>query len=174
VTPEPAADRETSDGPGTGAPAAASDAIEALETALTALIRRANLPRTHDWLLKRAQAPLERAAYMTLARLADLAPSRLGTVSEALGVDASTASRQVSALERDGLVERTTDPDDGRASLLAITPGGAQTLDLLRVARRQALAELVADWSPEDIRAFGDLAARFARELATISDSSTS
>jgi DNA-binding MarR family transcriptional regulator len=133
-------------------------------------VRRANLPSAHDRLLRRAKAQLDRAAYVTLARLADIAPARLGAIAESLGVDASTASRQVSTLERAGLVARVVDPDDRRASLVSITPSGAQTLDQLRIVRRQALAELLAGWAPADIATFAELATRFVTVLATMGD----
>jgi DNA-binding MarR family transcriptional regulator len=53
---------------------------------------------------------------------------------------------------------------------VSITPSGAQTLDQLRIVRRQALAELLAGWAPADIATFAELATRFVTVLATMGD----
>lgn len=71
--------------------------------------------------------------------LASSGPSRQGPLAEALGLDASTVSRHVRALVGQGWVDASRDPDDGRATVLAITDRGlAHLADRLR-AHREAL-----------------------------------
>ena len=80
-----------------------------------------------------------------------LGPVRVSAVADDLSVDISVASRQLSALEERGLVERTTDPGDARSRLLAVTPAG---LDSLRDAHDRMVGvfqSTVADWDIEDI-----------------------
>lgn len=50
--------------------------------------------------------------------------SRLTDLAEQAQVTKQTASMQVAALEREGLVERVPDPADGRARLIRFTPKG--------------------------------------------------
>lgn len=50
-------------------------------------------------------------------------------VAEELGMDITTFSRQVKALETKGLVARQIAPDDRRVSLLGLTGEGAQVLE---------------------------------------------
>lgn len=56
-------------------------------------------------------------------RIAD-GGSRLTELAEQAQVTKQTASLLVTALEREGLIERVPDPADGRASLIRFTPKG--------------------------------------------------
>jgi DNA-binding MarR family transcriptional regulator len=50
--------------------------------------------------------------------------SRLTDLAEQAQVTKQTASLLIAALEREGLVERVSDPADGRARLIRLTPRG--------------------------------------------------
>ena len=71
--------------------------------------------------------------------LQDLGPLRAGDLVTRLGQDKSTVSRQVAKLVELGLVDRTADPVDGRAQVLAPSPEGSARLARIRAARRVAL-----------------------------------
>ena len=62
--------------------------------------------------------------------------SRLTDLAESAQVTKQTASLLVTALEREGLVERVPDPDDGRARLIGLTERG-------REASRQAMQVVI-------------------------------
>jgi len=53
----------------------------------------------------------------------------LNTLSESLGVDKSTMSRNIDILVTGGLVSRTTDPDNRRAVTIMLTDAGRQLFD---------------------------------------------
>jgi DNA-binding MarR family transcriptional regulator len=59
-------------------------------------------------------------------------PIRLGDLAAAEGIAPSTLTRMVAVLEELGYVRRDADPRDARASTLAITPIGHDTLERLR------------------------------------------
>ena len=80
-----------------------------------------------------------------------LGPVRVSAVAEDLSVDISVASRQLSALEERGLVERTTDPGDARSRLLAVTPAGLASLADAHDRMVGVFQSTVADWDTEDI-----------------------
>jgi len=48
----------------------------------------------------------------------------------------------------------------------ALTPAGQEVLGRLRTARRAGLAELLADWSPEQHRDLSEFLRRVAGDLA--------
>jgi DNA-binding MarR family transcriptional regulator len=104
--------------------------------------------------------PLERAAYGVLARIAGGGPQRLSTLAGGLCVDLSTVSRQVGALEAAGLVRRTPDPADRRASLIEATDTGADVFVQHRNKWVGALKELMADWTTAERQEFARLFAR--------------
>lgn len=125
--------------------------VDELERSLTTLIRLLTLPRLHDRLARRAGQPIERSAYVVLARLERLGSSRVSNLADALGVDASTASRQLGALERSGYVRRGSERGDARAASLSLTPSGKRTLAAVRRVRREFLEELVGEWPESDV-----------------------
>ncbi len=84
--------------------------------------------------------------WLTLARLADQGPVRLGSLADALGTTDATASRTVDVLEASGLAERRDDPGDARGVIVAATTEG--TAEVRR--RRRTLVSLAG-------RALGDL-----------------
>lgn len=61
-----------------------------------------------------------------LLRLLAVAPDSCGVTSLArrVGIDAAAVTRQLQAMEKEGLVSRKTDPGDGRRSLVALSPKG--------------------------------------------------
>lgn len=122
-------------------------------------------------LVERTQAHLasahgvERATYMLLARLVKGGPQRLSLLAENVHSAPSTVSRQVGYLVRNGLVERRTDPDDGRACVLAPTEAGTATFQRHRGQRNEHLARMLADWSADDRHRLVDLLDRFNTEF---------
>jgi DNA-binding MarR family transcriptional regulator len=70
----------------------------------------------------------------------------------------------VGRLERDGLVVRLIDPDDGRATLVDITEAGQALRAQLLQTQRDNLAELLEALSPDD-EATLSLAMRVAAPL---------
>ena len=113
---------------------------------------------------------VEKAAYVLLARLVLEGPRRSNALAEAVHSDPSTVSRQVAALVRVGLVERRSDPDDGRACLLAATPEGLRVFEANRDRRNRELTALIADWDPADRVVFVDLLQRFVGGLEQRAD----
>lgn len=71
---------------------------------------------------------LDRSAYVLLSRLEAQGPMSIPDFVEAFGFNASTFTRQTSALLRDGLVERTLDPDGGVARKFRVTDKGSTRL----------------------------------------------
>jgi DNA-binding MarR family transcriptional regulator len=108
---------------------------------------------------------LDRSAVVILAELQIHGPQGISTLATNLQLDISTASRQTAALEAKGLVERLTDPEDGRVSLLQITALGEDQLREVRQVYHVILAEILQDWSEEELHLFQDLLARYNRAM---------
>jgi DNA-binding MarR family transcriptional regulator len=108
---------------------------------------------------------VERATYHLLVHLVNDGPRRAGSLAEAVHSDPSTISRQIGHLVRLGLVERTADPVDGRATLLAATDEGRRVFKENRRLRNERIAEMLASWSPDDRHALADLLARFTSDF---------
>jgi DNA-binding MarR family transcriptional regulator len=129
-----------------------------IEQQLTILLRR--VQRIH-FTTSSGEVELDRSAYGILCRLVDEGPQRLGSLAQAFGLDPSTITRQVQALEHAGLVERRPDPSDRRASLLDLSAQGRQVLVATRERRRAWLTAALGDWDDHDHEEFGRLLEKF-------------
>ena len=90
---------------------------------------------------------------------------RCSALAARAGVDVSVASRQLTALERSGYVERRPDPHDGRASLVHLTDEGTRALAVTRALRAQWAGTALADWDEDDARLLSGLLERLAADL---------
>lgn len=133
-----------------------------LEQQMTVLLRR--VQRIHIS-TSSGEMELERSAYGIMCKVADEGPQRLGSFASAFGLDPSTITRQVQALEKAGLAARETDTADRRASILDLTDEGREVLDRTRKHRRERLHEAVKDWSEHDVAEFGRLLEQFNRAV---------
>jgi DNA-binding MarR family transcriptional regulator len=84
-----------------------------------------------------------------LPALAEDGPSRLTALAAATGIAQPAMTQLVGRLERDGLVVRLIDPEDARATLVAITDAGRALRELLQ-AQRERMAELLDRLSADD------------------------
>ncbi len=137
---------------------AAQEAFGRLEREIALLLRRARV--ISQRLSGELHPDLDGSAYGLLALLQDLGPLRAGDLVTRLGQDKSTVSRQVAKLVELGLVDRTADPVDGRAQVLAASPEGSARLARIRAARRSRWAADLADWPTEDVATLAELLAR--------------
>ncbi len=98
--------------------------VDRFDEALQTVARSITQVRLHERLLQSAGVRLDRAGATLLYKLSAKGDAlRVTDLAEMLGVDAPTVTRKVQQLERDGMVVRHTDPDDGRASRIAPDPG---------------------------------------------------
>lgn len=141
---------------------AAGGVLERVEREMTRLVRRAQRVTLHA---AGSAQPLERSAYAILGLLHDEGALRNTAVAALLHLDASTVSRQVAGLQRDGLIAREADPHDGRAARLRLTPAGKRAVQATRLARRGVLRDLIESWREEDQRALAVLLGRLNEGL---------
>jgi DNA-binding MarR family transcriptional regulator len=121
-----------------------------------------------------SKSGVDRSAIFLLKALTMHGPKRSSELAAAVHSDPSTVSRQVASLVRDGLVERRSDPEDGRASVLAATEQGTALLAEQRKRMGLALAQVVRGWDPDEVTRFLELFERFVvdheRLLPTLMD----
>lgn len=116
---------------------------------LTARLHRA-LGRLARLLRREAPSPVGPGALSALSTLLNEGPMRPTDLAAREGVRPPTLTRMLAVLEEGGYVERKGDPADRRASLIAATPLGEQTVLDARIARAGLLARHVAELSPAD------------------------
>lgn len=129
-----------------------------------------SIMRAHQLMLGRVESCLKRfqLSFARFEMLALLSFTREGVIPMAsatarLQVHPTSVTNTVQRLERDGLITRTKHPDDGRASLIALTDAGRR----LAVKAAAALnAEVFAEpgMSEDDLADLVHILARFRRE----------
>lgn len=108
---------------------------------------------------------VDRATYVLLVHLVDGGPYRSSALAEVVHSDPSTVSRQIAQLVKLGLVQRVSDPADGRAVLLVATAEGERVLVENRRLRDEGIARLLAHWPGEERDRFAGLLARFTTDF---------
>jgi DNA-binding MarR family transcriptional regulator len=106
------------------------------------------------------------AALHVIHMVKEHGPLRLTALAEAAMLDASTVSRHVQHLAAAGHLARTTDPDDRRATLIAVTESGQALLGEALAARGRLLDDALAGWPEADRAALARLLARLAEDMA--------
>jgi DNA-binding MarR family transcriptional regulator len=107
-------------------------------------------------------SPSLSAALVTIDIHGPLTPSEL---AERERVKRPTATRILANLDRLGLVTRTPDPADGRASLVATTASGRTLLQRLRTRKNAYLARRLRDLDPDEVETLARAAAILERLL---------
>ncbi len=127
-------------GTGTAAGSTSNEVADRLRLALRRLARR----------LVRADpdAGVTPSRLAALGALEAAGPLRIGGLADILGTSAPTTSRLVEGLYERGLV-RTPDPDDHRATRVAVTAEGAELLHAQRGRAIDALARRIYDLAPD-------------------------
>jgi DNA-binding MarR family transcriptional regulator len=126
----------------------ADDVLGTIETQVALLMRLGEATRRSTG--GRAHRALDRAAYVILRRLQSDGPLNVSALADALNLDGSTVTRQLTTLEKDGLIERRRDPADGRGTVVDATPKGLAQVDAVAEARRVLYQQVLSDYSPAD------------------------
>jgi len=92
--------------------------------------------------------PMTPTQRLGLIEVAAVGPLRLRNLASRMDTTAATASRAVDFLEEYGFVERRTDPEDGRATLIAATSKGRRWSERRRALLLQILREVSTDAAP--------------------------
>jgi DNA-binding MarR family transcriptional regulator len=92
--------------------------------------------------------PTSLSALATIERHGPLTPSELAKLER---VQRPTVTRTLGCLEREGLLERTPDPADGRSSLVSINATGRERLRRLRGRKNAYLARRMREMSAADV-----------------------
>lgn len=145
---------------------AAQDVLGTIELEVAQLLRRAERTRASGGPgASRRGGTLDRSGYLLLHTLGTHGPRNVHALAEALGLDASTVTRQVVALERQGHVHRARDPRDGRAVVVEATGSGLAELAAHRVARTDLYAGVLGGWSRLDRALLAELLGRLNADL---------
>jgi len=138
--------------------ATSSSDLETLDTALVTVRRFLEAPRIVD----DHGRDIELSTLLILAGLPTMGQS-IRDIATRLDVAPSTASRLVSRAERAGVVTKSPATGDARSAVVTPTREGRELASRAAEHRRSRLAEVLAGWSDEQVRALALSLDEFAR-----------
>lgn len=94
---------------------------------------------------------VSRIQFWALVQLVDAGPLSLSELTERLFISKATGVRLIDRMERDGLVNRQSDPNDGRTKQVAMTDKAFNIWDKISLTGRQLLDEAYKGIDPVDI-----------------------
>lgn len=139
------------------------DPVLRVERELGLFLRRARAASAG--LARSVHPDLDASAYLLLATVDRTPGTRTSDLADLLGVGRGTMSRQVTRLERLGLVARTADPHDSRSQPLQLTDEGRRRLDSAVAGRQEYLRRSLDAWRDEELTQLADLLARLNGDL---------
>jgi DNA-binding MarR family transcriptional regulator len=145
-----------------GTTAVGADALHVIETEMAVLARTLELLRRRGGIHRL----LDRAGYLLLRTLEETGPLGVGSLAERVGLDGSTVTRQVAALERQGFATRRGDPADRRSAIVVPTPRGRELMREVQRLRRERFDDLLGGWTDRERDELGRLLTRLNRSIA--------
>jgi DNA-binding MarR family transcriptional regulator len=135
--------------------------LKEIERSLTVLVSREGRRSIYERLAARAGVDLDPPECWLLFRINEYRPASTAGLASRLELPETALLPHLERLEEAGLL---VGEEDGYASLV-LSVNGHEVIDRLVGARRQALAELLDGWSPEQHEELARMLGRLAREL---------
>lgn len=118
----------------------------------TAIVRTARRLRQEAAAETTGLTPTSIAALATIERHGPITPSEIAEIER---VKRPTITRTLGCLEREGLIDRSQDPADGRSALVVVNGAGRERLRRLRKRKNAYLARHMRDLSDEEVETLG-------------------
>jgi len=141
--------------------------LERIHEFTSLVIASTRSPRQRERLQRALGMSLSETSLGALRVVQRHGPVAVSEVARRLEVDLSNASRQLSALEDQGLVTRAVDPGDRRVARVAVTAAGRRVLERARAVALNDYAVALGDWSARDRAQLAALLDRFRESLLT-------
>ena len=135
--------------------------LERIHEFMSLVIASTRSPRQRDRLQRALGLSLSETNLGALQLVYRHGPLAVSDVARRLEVDLSNASRQLRALEDQGLVARRVDPADRRVARFVVTAAGRRVLERVRAVALNDYAVALDDWSVRDRRQLASLLDRF-------------
>ncbi len=125
--------------------ASADENVGRLQRALAAVTRLLGQRATLGTIATRCGINLPQASWALLEYLNARGAMRVSDIAACYGVDVSSVTPRLKALEEIGMVARKRAPGDGRVSIIEISDNGRLALASVCAAQRDIIVEALAD-----------------------------
>jgi len=137
-------------------------AVADIQQAVSLIVRSVRQPTLGRFVSGRVGVKLAGPYPAVLPYIKRAQPVRVSDLAQMLQVEIPTVSRQLKILDEKGFVSRVRDPEDGRATLVSLTPKGTAMFDTMFDSWLTTIDEIVGEWSDRDVDLFGRQLLQFA------------
>jgi DNA-binding MarR family transcriptional regulator len=139
-----------------------------IQQALERLLRLSASRRVQAKQAAAAGVTLSQPAVVVLRRIDEAGRASLGELARLAEMDAAATGRQVRALEAEGYVSRRASPEDGRVTIVELTPRGASVLGRIAAVLEGHMVDVLGGWSPSDRHRLAVLLTRLVGDLRSV------
>lgn len=139
------------------------DLLRELEAEVAVMVRR--IRRVIAERARAVHPELQSATYLMLGWIEQHGPVRASSIAESFAIDKGAISRQAQHLIDLGLVDRSADPEDGRATLLSVSAAAKRRLEAVVEERRAWVDGRLGDLSDRDLAELVRLLGRYNAAL---------
>lgn len=136
-----------------------------IEAAMVELGRMTRSGRADRLRCERAGVEVTGAAQRLIYYLMENGPMRLSELARRTETDPGILTRQVNALEQQGLVGRRPDPTDRRAWIVRMLPKGRRIALRLREVQDEVLGSQLAGWTAAELEQAAGLMEQLIRDI---------
>lgn len=136
-----------------------------IEAAMVELGRMTRSGRADRLRCERAGVDVTGAAQRLIYYLMENGPMRLSELARRTETDPGILTRQVNALEQQGLVARRPDPTDRRAQIVRMLPKGRRIALRLREVQDEVLGSQLAGWTASELEQAAGLMEQLIRDI---------
>jgi DNA-binding MarR family transcriptional regulator len=139
--------------------------IDAIERALEVLFRLHASRKVHARQVAAAGVRISPPGLTLLRRIQEEGPLSLGELARRTEMDPAATGRQIRQLEEDGFVRRGPSADDGRVTVVRVTPRGSDARRRIAEVIGSHMEGVVTAWSPADRAELARLLTRLVDDL---------
>ncbi len=126
------------------------DPFDEIERAIERLLRLSASRKVHARQAAAAGVVVSQPGYVLLRRIQEDGPIALGELARLTEMDPAATGRQIRQLEEAGLVVKGPSSDDGRVTVVRVTPAGREVRRRMAIVGGRHMEDVLAAWSPAD------------------------
>lgn len=138
---------------------------DAIERALEQLLRLNASRKVHARQVAAAGVRISAPGLALLRRIQEEGPLSLGELARRTEMDPAATGRQIRSLEDEGFVQRDPSADDGRVTVVRVTPAGREARRRIGEVVGSHMEGVLATWSAGDRAALARLLSRLVDDL---------
>ncbi len=139
--------------------------VDAIERALEQLLRLNASRKVHARQVAAAGVRISPPGLTLLRRIQEEGPLPLGELARRTEMDPAAAGRQIRQLEEDGFVHRGPSAEDGRVTVVRVTPAGRDARRRISEVIGRHMESVIATWSAADRADLAILLTRLVDDL---------